>query len=575
MIVAREDESKIHSATGVWGRVTLDQIVAKNAEGRGDHPALVDFSDRADWTHGGAEFLTWRELQVRVDALAAFFHAVGLAPDTVIALQMPPTIDAVVAFLAASRAGLVVAPLALGSREAEAVETFRALGVKAIVTVASTAGESHGERLRDVAAELFQIRFVFGAGGDLPDGLVDLRMVFDEAATLGRPPEVVRKGNPADHALTVEVTGLPPDETAAEAGAGIAGEGTPARTLPLPRSHNHWIATGLMTLLEGRIDADTVLVSPYALSGPVGIGVALVPWLLAGATLVTGLPASTDRLVEEAVAAGATHVLTPVRFARRLIDRFSAHRRSSAVVLAVAEDTAGDWPMPLGADVVDVTVLGGYGLVARRRIDAALQRALPIGITGAPAETPLAPPLIETRIKAIAQRAGQMNAARTLGGEIQVRGAMVPHFNWPSTQQDRKHRPRDTDGWMATGLGARVVTAQPPAFETAGRIDGSVRVGQSLIDLDALDLVYRSIDGVVDAAALVIDDETAGGGLAAAVVPRPGLRFDAADFVAAVEAKRVGLAKLPIRVFMVPAIARGPSGRVLRAGMAQHLVARG
>lgn len=566
MIVAREDESRVHSGTGVWGRVTLDQILAKNAESRGDHPALVDFADRADWTRGPAEVLTWRDLDGRVDALTAFFQAVGLQPDTVIVLEMPPTVDAVTAFLAASRAGLVVAPLALGSREADAIELCRQTGAKAIITVAETQGETHGERLRTVAAELFQIRFVFAAGGDVPDGLVDLRMVFAEAGSLGKPADVARKGNPADHALTVDLAALP---------GGDAGDGPhePARLAPLPRSHNHWIATGLMSLLEAKIDAGAVIVSPFALSGPVGIGVAVAPWLLAGATLVTGLPLTTDRLAEEAANRGATHVIAPVRYARRIAERLSLHR-CEAAILAIGEDEPADWPMPQGRDVVDVTIVGAFGLVARRRTDPLVPRPLAIGVLGAPAASEFAPPLIETRIRALAQRAAQMSTNRTLGGEIQVRGAMVPHFNWPTTAQERRHRPRDPEGWMATGLGARIVSAQPPTFELGGRVDDSVRIGQSLIDLDALDAVFRAIDGVADAAALVVTDPVEGPTLAAAIVPKSGRRFEPDAWLAAIEATRIGLPRLPAKVFSVPAIARGPSGRVLRGGMTHHLLTR-
>ena len=565
MIVAREDESRVHTASGVWGRVTLDQIAAKNAAARPDHPALVDFADRTTWTNGAPESLTWRELQTRVDALAAFFFAVGLQPDTVIVFEMPPTVDAVVAFLAASRAGLVIAPLPLGAREADAIELCRATGAKAIVTVAATEGETHGERLRTVAAELFQIRFVFAAGGDVPDGLIDLAMVFAEAESLGAPAEVTRRGNPADHALTVEIATLPGDE---------AGD-QPAdlRLVPLPRSHNHWIATGLMSLLEAKIDADSIVLSPFAASGTIGIGAALVPWLLAGATLVTGLPRSTDRLAEEAATRGATHVLSPLRFAHRLGDRLALHR-NEATILAIAEDEPGEWPMPLGRPTVDVTLLGAFGLIARRRADPHQPRPLPIGVLGAPAESEFAPPLVEVRIRALAQRAAQMPPNRTLGGEIQLRGAMVPHFNWPTTAQERRHRTRDPEGWMATGIGARIVSAQPPTFEVGGRVDTAVRIGQATVDLDALDLVYRSVGGVADAAALVVCDEVEGPGLAAAVVPRSGTRFDPAAWLAAVEATRIGLARLPRKVYTVPAIARGPSGRVLRGGMTQHLMAR-
>ena len=566
MIVAREDESRVHTASGVWGRVTLDQIVAKNAESRPDHPALVDFADRPAWTRGAPETLTWRQLQTRVDALAAFFLAVGLQPDTVMLMEMPPTVDAVVAFLAASRAGLIVAPLPLGAREADAVDLCRLTGAKAIVTATETQGEAHGERLRSVAAELFQIRFVFAAGGDVPDGLIDLAMVFAEADSLGAPAEVQRRGNPADHALTVEIASLPGDENG-------EGEAAPARVAPLPRSHNHWIATGLMTLLEARIDADSVVLSPFALSGTVGLGVAVVPWLLAGATLVTGLPLSTDRFAEEAATRGATHVLSPVRHARRLAERLALHR-NDATVVTIGEEEQAEWPMPQGRDVVDVAVVGAFGLVARRRADPLAPRPLPIGVVGAPADSEFGPRLVELRVKALAQRAATMPPNRTLGGEIQLRGAMVPHFNWPTTAQERRHRPRDPDGWMATGIGARIVSAQPPTCEIAGRVDAAVRIGQTTVDLEALDLVYRSIDGVADAAALVVQDPLEGPTIAAAVVPKSGVRFDPDRWLAAIEESRIGLARLPTRVFAVPAIARGPSGRVLRGGMSQHLMAR-
>jgi acyl-CoA synthetase (AMP-forming)/AMP-acid ligase II len=573
MIVAREDESRTHVASGAWGRATLDQIVARNAETRPDHPAVADFADRPEWTGGAPDRLTWAELNTRVEALAAFFAAVGLMPDAVIALQMPPTVDAVVAVLAASRAGLIVAPLPLAAREARAAELCGRLGVRAVVTVARSETETHGERLRDVAAEHFQIRFVFGAGGDLPDGLVDLRQVFEEAAALGAAPHVVRRGNPADHALTVEFAALAAADTADRLPEAN-------RTAPLPRSHNHWIATGLMTLLEAGIGADAVIVSPFAFSGAIGFGVALVPWLVAGATLVVGLPRTTDTLAEEAERHDATHVIVPDRFAARLADRL-ALRRHTATLVSIADDEPRDRPMPAGVDVIDVATFGLFGLVARRRVEPSGPRPLPIGATGAPGPAPGAtgvaprgPVLIETRLRAIPQRAGQMISGRPLAGEVLVRGAMVPWFNWPTNAGERSHRTRDADGWQSTGLGARIVTAQPPTFELAGRIDDLVRIGQSLHDLAALDEIYRSIDGVADAAALFVETPDQGPVVAAAVVTRPDRRFDEASFRAAVAATRAGLAEIPAKVFTVPAIARGPTGRVLRAGMAQHLMHR-
>ncbi len=43
MIVAREETSLNHLSTGVWGRVTLDQVLEKNAKVKPDKLAVVDF----------------------------------------------------------------------------------------------------------------------------------------------------------------------------------------------------------------------------------------------------------------------------------------------------------------------------------------------------------------------------------------------------------------------------------------------------------------------------------------------------------------------------------------------------
>ena len=132
MIVAREETSQTHLSTGVWGRVTLDQVLEKNAATKPDKIAVADFSDRADWTTGRPKQLTYTELDQRVETLAAFFAGLGLAPDSVIGVQMPATTDAVVVFFAALRAGLVVAPMPLAWREAEIIAGLTQVGAKAV-----------------------------------------------------------------------------------------------------------------------------------------------------------------------------------------------------------------------------------------------------------------------------------------------------------------------------------------------------------------------------------------------------------------------------------------------------------
>lgn len=559
MNIVAEELSRTHLASGVWGRVTLDQILRKNAASAPNRLAVADFSDRERWTPGASERLTYAEFDRRVEALAAFFAGLNRQPDTVVALQLPPTADSVAIFFATLRAGLIAAPLPLALREAEMTDRLQALGAKAIVTVGETSGERLGERMRDVAAELFQIRFVFGAGDAVPDGLIPLARVYAEIDTLGAAPAIARKGNAADHAATVSVV----IEPQAEGHAAVL----------LPRSHNHWIATGLMTLLEARIDAGAVFVSPFAASGLVGIGVGLMPWLLAAGTLVIGLPASADRIAEEAAEHKATHVIAPGRFARRVAERLEAHRADAAVMI-VSNDRTATVAMPRGHAAVDITTIGERAVVARRRRDPAEALPLPIGNIGAPAETSIAPTLVETRFRAgpVQKTTG---AVTPVTGEIVLRGAMVPEANWPKTDRSSfRERPREGDGWVRTAVAATAAAPNATSVLLTGRSGEIAGAGPLELDLPDLDRIYKSAGDLVDAAAIPLVDATGHETIAAAVVPRPGTRFDRAAFMTALESLKLGHHRIPAEVYSVPAIARAPSGRVMRAGMASHLARR-
>jgi acyl-CoA synthetase (AMP-forming)/AMP-acid ligase II len=557
MIVAREETSQTHLSTGIWGRVTLDQVLEKNARTKPDKLAIVDFADRTEWTGGEPRRLTFAELDGRVETLAAFFAGLGLQPDTVIGVQMPPTSDAVIVFFAALRAGLIVAPLPLAWREAEVIDALTKVSAKAIVTVAAIEGDAIGERLRGVAGELFQIRFVFAAGGHVPDGLIDLDRVFAEGESLGAAPNLVRKGNAADHAATV-------GWSVGTAGADDGG------VVPLIKSHNHWIACGLMTLLEARIDHTAVILSPFALSSVLAIGGVLVPWLLACGTLVTGLPMSVDAVAEVAVAEAVTHVVAPQRFARRIVDRLDMHRHE-AMILVARSDRPAESDMPRGQRAVDLTSLGEIALVARRRVDPAIAQSLPVGVIGSPSDTDFAPLLIETRIKATAQRAGDQARGSAASGELLLRGPMTPEFRLGPG--GRLQALGAADDWLATGVSVQVVSLQPPQFELRGSAGETLGQGPAAIDLRELDRLYQGIPGIADAAAVPYPTADSGR-IAAVIVPRTGVVIDRKTYIAAIEAACVAPHKVPVEVFAVPSIARSStSDRVMRSGMAARLAA--
>ena len=104
----------------------------------------------------------------RVVALCEFLAGIGMKADTVVAMLVPPSADAAVLTLVASRMGIILAPIPLTSGEADLREKLEQVGAKAIVCCSHYEDEAVAERVRNVAAEMFSIRFVFCIGENAP-----------------------------------------------------------------------------------------------------------------------------------------------------------------------------------------------------------------------------------------------------------------------------------------------------------------------------------------------------------------------------------------------------------------------
>ncbi|HZL40298.1 MAG TPA: class I adenylate-forming enzyme family protein [Pseudolabrys sp.] len=231
-------------------RATLDNLFRRAGVRRSDALALSD----------PQRSLTYAQADRAISAFAARLRTLGLSTDAVVALQLPHTVESVVAFLGILRAGMIVAPLPLLWREQEMTVALAKAGAKAIVTHSALA-----EVAMQVAAKLFPIRAVAGFGPGLPDGVVSLDDVFAAGGDHFHPS--LRPGNAAAHAAAITF-----DITA----DGIA---------PIARSQGELIAVGRDVFLEDGIADDATILSTIPLSSFAGIALALVPWMLSGGTL--------------------------------------------------------------------------------------------------------------------------------------------------------------------------------------------------------------------------------------------------------------------------------------------------
>ncbi|MGY5007002.1 long-chain-fatty-acid--CoA ligase [Streptomyces sp. 900105755] len=143
-------------------------------------------------------------------------------------------------------------------------------------------------------------------------------------------------------------------------------------------------------------------------------------------------------------------------------------------------------------------------------------------------------------------------------GEITVRGHNVMKGYW--------QRPEETaatirDGWLHTGDLGRV--DQDGYLWIVGRKkDVIIRGGYNVYPREVEDVLYEHPD-VADAAVVGIPDPDLGEEVGAAVVLRPGARATAEELRAYVKA-RVAAYKYPRNVWLAGALAKGPTGKILK-----------
>jgi hypothetical protein len=347
---------------------TLDLLFRRILARKPDAPALLDPINKQRITGQPVKRLTFMEADRAISALAAHFIEAGLPNNSVIAVQLPNTVELMLTVLAAHRAGLVVAVCPLLWRQAELTVALNRTGARAIVTTAKIDGINHADLAMNAAAEAFSIRHVCGFGTDLPEGMASLDVALENQSSTTRA--VVEDGRKA---------------------AIISFDVTAEGFRPVPRTHLHLIAGGLALSLESDTPQGSTLMSAFAAASFAGLSSSLALWLLTGGTLALHHPFDSEVLERQIRDQSCDTLIAPAQLALRLtvIDmasRLPALRRVIGLWRApeqVASSTAWTGKQ---ASLTDIYLFGEAGLFgARRTEDGAPAPILP-GKQGVPRE---------------------------------------------------------------------------------------------------------------------------------------------------------------------------------------------
>ena len=401
-----------YTASGLWGETTLCELFESAAAKTPGKLALIDPPNKKDVIDGEPYRLTYGEVARAVDNLGRAFASLGLVRDDVVAFLLPNTVEQVIVLLAAFKHGLIASPIPLLWREHELTAALPLVAPRVLITATNITGRNHSELICAMAAEHMTVRAVMAFGENVPDGVIALDGIFSEP---GAADEQSPEPPGANDVATVCWTGCD----------------TPA-PCPVPRSHNQWIAAGMMQLLESDIGQDTVLLTPYPLTGLISIGAFLAPWLLTGCTLCLHHPFDADAFIRQLEADGVTVTGLPPAVIDHLKGEgvFDADGQGSNLKVLNciwpgpllpkdAEEHAADLMIP----VIDMRGFGEMAYQARKRVAGERPGVLDHGELHYPTNRPGGAVLLQTRVKGGISSNGSSGSLLT--GDLMFKSPMM------------------------------------------------------------------------------------------------------------------------------------------------------
>jgi hypothetical protein len=457
-------------------RVTIDEIFHRHAQRRPDAPALIDADNRTAFTDSEPRRLSYAQAERMVGAIAARLGQMGLPTDSVVGIQLPNTVENILALLGVLRAGLIAAPLPLLSRRADVVAALARIGAKAMITCGRVGGFNHGQLALTIAADVFSIRYVCGFGAHLPDGIISFDDLFESEKLDPIPPPDRERANNASAHL-----------------AAITFDTTEGGLVPVARNHAQLLAGGLAVLLESRVAQDASILSTLAPASFAGLCLTLLPWLLCGGTLVLHHPFDAGVLTRQTREERCGTLILPGPVAMRLAATSGFAVDSPTCVVAAWRSPqllamSPAWREP-EVSLVDVPIFGEAVLVPARRGGGGKPNPLPLGA------------VIALRESASGVVVAELT--HTEAGTIATRGPMVPHHSFPPgiERSGLPHFTIGPGGFVDSGYtcrsdstGKALIVTGPPAE--------LVSVGGYRFPLHDLTEIVRRVDATATLAAL-------------------------------------------------------------------------
>lgn len=545
MITSPQNRIDTLREKGLWEGLCLHQLLDSCVREAPDQLAIADPRNRDELLASPPQRLTYRELNNASYALACELLAQGIGEGDRVLVQLPNCVELAVCYLAISRIGAIIAPVAVqyGSHE---LSTFcNTLGASAYLSVENFKAEAFGEtKAQGLPSDLPVM--LFGKNLELncePSSEARARVAAQEAVA-----------NDADRIFTVCWT-----------------SGTTGLPKGVPRSHNMWGAVGRNTAEAGDYQRGDVLLNAFPMVNMAAISAFLYAWLQERCTLILHHPFDAALFLSQMQDEKVNFTVVQPAILNQLAQDKALWRQFDFSSLRVI----GSGSAPLSPAMMETfekdygkSIVNCYGsnegisLLSRPAdVPEPSDRAYMFprfGVEGMQWHS-AASTRIETKV--VDRESGATISEPGVAGELAVRGATVFDGYWGCDNADVFTE----DGYFLTGDLVEICGDRQQFYRIAGRCKDIINRGGMKLSPTEIDVLLEGLPGAREAAVCAYPDDILGEKVCACVVPVSATEAPTlSDVVAFLSAKGMAKIKLPERLELMSSLPRNALGKVQR-----------
>ena len=538
---------------GYWNDDTIDALLRERVLEFGDIPAIVDPLNRDALMDGPFRSLTWPELDEQVSRLAQVLLDAGIGPGDVVGVQLPNTVEIVVAFLAIVRIGAIVAPFPVQYRARELTHLSNVAQVRAFLTASRIGQRPAAAELAGLRPQIPSLRWVGVFGAGLDERMALARNLRGLASFLA--------GYVADPNDCVTICWT---------------SGTESTPKGVQRTHYDWMSMCKGTVEGPELTAADVLLNPFPMVNMAGINGMFLPWLKVGGLLVQHHPFDLATFLRQISEHRATYTCAPPALLTALLQNEALLAQADISSLRIL----GSGSAPLAPSLLQgwhdrygIEIINFYGSNEG------------IALLGVPKDIP--DPLVRAQyFPRYGVRHWSISMSRTtlarivdpvtgaeiteagVPGELRIKGPGVfPGYLPASGVPD----PFDEDGYLRTGDILEIAGDDREYLRYVDRSKDLVVRGGMKISAAELEGLIAGHPAVADVAVVAYPDEVLGERACAVVVPRPGASVTLAGIVSYLRGLGIATFKLPERLELRESLPRNPLGKILKRELRDEL----